>query len=647
MVSFDQIAKYHESRHAKEPEPTLPDTLGTEDQYPATSTAKAGNNGAPTAEDETETAPTSPSSAVADALTDDVDPLESLMNTKSTGKKSKSNDAKAASRMSAKEYEVMKLELHRRRLWQDAQRQIAIFLHEVDLSHFPLPQYLQLLSHVRRLINIGESFSEFKSDILDKAIRTNALAYLRTFHRNILNELKASLNSDDWVSLDVVKDFNIFLLKEFVFLRQRQLKGLADESATNSTLAEYAKNPSLFQHNRAEIQDSDVRGILGGDAPKKTPSGGTSATTAPSAAASAAGTPSKGASGDLKVPPPPHCSKTCMAVVRYFGRYLQIMDVLKPVAGEALQCLTEVYVTYLDATWAYFTAGLTVYGTNILSPRARHALERITHMKGPAREGATNPLFELNMEPPMLNEDCVLESEPSLYGLQWRITAMESLTFLATVLRSIKPNLVKRLPATTHKFLNDTYVQLVEVVPELRWYVYKGLTAKFIHLEGVVKLMSKVKWDTKEILSEHNGYVDALVKELNIVGQRIDALGTARLPEIAYNSTWMEIMEQVNRTFCEGFATAKKCTSEGRALMQLDYRQYQSKLAKVCTIKPKTTHVDDFIRAFYLQDEEIEEWIKGHSKQYTKKELSNVVTVSVVKMAKKDRQRMLKMIEEL
>jgi hypothetical protein len=38
-----------------------------------------------------------------------------------------------------------------------------------------LPQYLQLLSHVKRLASIGEDFSEQPGDILEKSIRENSL----------------------------------------------------------------------------------------------------------------------------------------------------------------------------------------------------------------------------------------------------------------------------------------------------------------------------------------------------------------------------------------------------------------------------------------------------------------------------------------
>ena len=78
--------------------------------------------------------------------------------------------------------------------------------------------------------------------------------------------------------------------------------------------------------------------------------------------------------------------------------------------------------------------------------------------------------------------------------------------------------------------------------------------------------------------------------------------------------------------------------------MQLDYRQYQSKLRQICTVKPNTEHVDNFIRAFYLQDEEVEAWLRENAKLYTVKQLTNVVMVSSTKLPQKERKRLVKVI---
>ena len=54
---------------------------------------------------------------------------------------------------------------------------------------------------------------------------------------------------------------------------------------------------------------------------------------------------------------------------------------------------------------------------------------------------------------------------------------------------------------------------------------------------------------------------------------RIEDLGrTFIIPQEAYISLWESIIKITNKSLLEGFAGARKCTNEGRSLMQLDYQ---------------------------------------------------------------------------
>ena len=44
------------------------------------------------------------------------------------------------------------------------------------------------------------------------------------------------------------------------------------------------------------------------------------------------------------------------------------------------------------------------------------------------------------------------------------------------------------------------------------------------------------------------------------------------IPQEAYTSLWESIIKITNRTLLDGFSSARKCTNEGRSLMQLDYQ---------------------------------------------------------------------------
>ena len=63
------------------------------------------------------------------------------------------------------------------------------------------------------------------------------------------------------------------------------------------------------------------------------------------------------------------------------------------------------------------------------------------------------------------------------------------------------------------------------------------------------------------------------------------------------------------------FSSAKKCSNEGRALMQLDFRQFVLKLEAISDAKP-LPHQDlvaNYVKAYYIPETELDEWVKQHT----------------------------------
>lgn len=62
------------------------------------------------------------------------------------------------------------------------------------------------------------------------------------------------------------------------------------------------------------------------------------------------------------------------------------------------------------------------------------------------------------------------------------------------------------------------------------------------------------------------------------------------------------------------FSEAKKCSNGGRALMQLDFTQFLSKFEKISSMRPipHKEYVENYVKAYYLPESELEKWIKEH-----------------------------------
>jgi coiled-coil domain-containing protein 132 len=159
--------------------------------------------------------------------------------------------------------------------------------------------------------------------------------------------------------------------------------------------------------------------------------------------------------------------------------------------------------------------------------------------------------------------------------------------------------------------------------------------------------MDNVKWDIKDIPTLHNSYVDSLLRELQLFSIRLEQIYLdlkVHVPIATKEMIWCLVLKLANRIFIEGFSMAKKCTPAGRASMQLDFQQFLSKVQKVYSTKtiPEKELVEEYIKAYYLMDEALEQWIIKRN-EYTYKQLLSLINCVVSE--KKVKNRLLTIIE--
>jgi predicted methyltransferase len=173
---------------------------------------------------------------------------------------------------------------------------------------------------------------------------------------------------------------------------------------------------------------------------------------------------------------------------------------------------------------------------------------------------------------------------------------------------------------------------------------------KSLNVDKILHMMGQVKWDIKEIMSQHSSYVDVAVQEMISLKERLQA-SDRRVPLTveASDLIWGHCIRLVNRTFVEGFASAKKCSNEGRALMQLDFQQFLMKLETLTNIRPipDKQYVEVYVKAYYIGENDLEQWLRDH-KEYSTKQLQSLVTTGVGShLSKKSRQRLLSVVDEI
>lgn len=177
------------------------------------------------------------------------------------------------------------------------------------------------------------------------------------------------------------------------------------------------------------------------------------------------------------------------------------------------------------------------------------------------------------------------------------------------------------------------YFQNISSARDTRIPIYMTVVARTFDLRQILVSMSKINWEVKDVMSQHNSYVDMILRTVQIFTLRLEEV-VAKVPVNAEVSRtlWENIAHIITHTLVQGywffiyfyvanyywrlcrFSEAKKCSNGGRALMQLDFTQFLSKFEKISSLRPvpHKEYVENYVKAFYLPEVELEKWIREH-----------------------------------
>uniref|UniRef100_A0A8C6Q596 VPS50 subunit of EARP/GARPII complex n=1 Tax=Nothobranchius furzeri TaxID=105023 RepID=A0A8C6Q596_NOTFU len=586
-------------------------------------------------------------------------------------------------------YVKKKLEHGLTRIWQDVQLKVKSYILGTDMSNFKYDDFIVVLDVISRLMQVGEEFCGSKSEVLQESVKRQSVNYFKNYHRARLEELRMFLENETWELCPVKSNFNIAQLHEFKFMGQCHSPSISPSRQSASSSVPLQEERSLFQqflqdgnpfemhieHKEEETEDvlasngyesdemeksvyqdydsdSDVPDELKqdyideqtGDAPQNRVS-----------KESQRG--KKKSDYNLSKANAPILTNTTLNVIRLVGKYMQMMNILKPIAFDVIHCVSQLFDYYLYAVYTFFGRN-DMYessGLGLISSRLRTTLNRIQeNLIDMVRQlpvgGSDATALKEKVPSPHLSQLVVLTNSGTLYGLAQRVVATESLVFLAEQFESLQSHLDTVMPAAKKPFLQQFYSQTVSTAGELRKPIYWIVAAKAIDYEQMLLLMAGVKWDIKEIMSQHNVYVDVLLKEFEQFNKRLsDVSKQVRIPLPVSNVLWEHCIRLANRTLVEGYSNVKKCSNEGRALMQLDFQQFLMKLEKLTDLRPipDKEFVETYIKAYYLTENDMEQFIKNH-REYSMKQLANLVNVCLGShINKKARQKLLAAIDDI
>lgn len=556
-----------------------------------------------------------------------------------------------------KQYVEQKLQGGFTRLWNDVQSRVCVLILSSTLSSFKFDDFIQMLAIVHKLTLIGEEFCSSESMELHKSIKTQSTIYFTKYHTKCLDELRIFLENEAWTTCPVKSDFTILHLQEFRNLRHgirtasHSLGSSAsneDSSISGGTLyfsGKYAVNPFDESMNMPPVAgQEDILHNIPDD-----PSGYYS---------------DDSEDGSSKHTNNSVTKQTCcltnasLSIMRLCGKYLQMSKYLKLIASSIIFSLFQLFEYYLYIVYHFFaldqTSGKVVSVTSI---KLQSVLKRIkenlilTSLSDSDLSSPNNSLDRVALAE--MSVEVNLKKSETLFGLTERIVAVESLVFLSNQFQILHRYLECLLSDQTNNTLHQFYTQTLMVVTDLRKPVYACVAWKSINTSQILMMMSKVDWEVANIIEKHSPYVDYIVQDLQAFIKQVEKVSEqseVQFPSAVISVLWENIITLVVRVLIEGFSCARKCSSGGRALMQLDWVQLNTKLEQMSQLKPPLPLqplIDSYLKAYYMQESALEEYLRSQFSEYSYRQLESLVLCCLVcQNDKKTRQRLLSLLEE-
>ncbi|XP_063704736.1 syndetin [Culicoides brevitarsis] len=571
----------------------------------------------------------------------------------------------AETEISHDEYVHQKLKKGQFRIWNDIQAKICLYINSSRLHQLKYEHFIQALSIMQRLKKVGLEFCDEPSEKLMETIRTQSVEFFQRYHRSCLEEIALFVDHEAWVQ--ITSFVSVTQLQEYKTvkraLQRYKTNNVKDENRilpllTNGNGNGNNNNNKLSDNDSVSVHDADEQSSIYGScgyflrfSEKSSPFDGgfDEAMLEEDILAGIADESSCYYSedsddcGDVSDEKNGNESQliinnTSLTVLRCIGRYLQMCRLLYSISPQIVLCMTELIDYFMCAVHEMFTKDLNVPGENLYSPLLAKNLNRILDEIIP----------KVKKWPPsfgMIEHDIV--DPETVYGLAKRAIAVESCICLLEQfqqLRGYLDHLMAAAASDERQTLDEYFTNAEKYARDLRKPVYMCSMARVVDLQAVLQAMSKVKWDINQISSVHSSYIDTIHRAVQTFAMRLEQITTmAPLPREAL---WDSLAHILTHTLVEGFSNAKKCSTGGRALMQLDFTHFLSLFDLISGKKfpEHTAFVEQYVKAYYLPKDLLEEFIATQT-NYSSKQMTGLINCACSN-DKKTRQKLLAMIEK-
>ena len=534
------------------------------------------------------------------------------------------------------------------RLWQDVQLKISICFRSMCFEHIKFDEFIEILTVNNRLIEIGQEYCNRSCDsqIMLKAAKDQTLSFFKLYHVNHLDELKMFLENETWQLCPVKSSFSIFKLHEYKFLKESrfgQTSVVAEEktvksrpvSATKFDLNHNiidmlgTKKPFDLTHaaklNRS-VCLSEISNRRRASSSSYSDSDSSSSEELDNSSSDKENSQIESLSRNKNILSlliarskksgqnlfrTPMLTNTTLNIMRLYGKYIQMLSIFRIISNDVIGYLMQLFYFYFYYIYMQFAQGG-------VGEDATSSIETI--IKNIKNELFVQAKYSM-VEPQTVGIKSMRNRQDYLRCIQERVVAAESLVFLAQQLENLFPLISDYMPNKSV----DAYLSMLRETAKMRLPIYMHISKVAVDYSQIGESIGRINWDLDEIMSQHNPYVDALLRQVQQLIMDIESMREVLVVEKRTLNIFLEqTIRLIMKMLVDGYASIKKCSNEGRALMQLDFQQLIVKLEKICEIRPMPDkdYVEAYIKAYYLPDSSLEKWVKDHSEYSPKNVIS-------------------------
>ncbi|VIO90484.1 Uncharacterized protein BM_BM17349 [Brugia malayi] len=526
-------------------------------------------------------------------------------------------------------------------IFKTASVKFSTLLYCHDLSLLKIDQFLDIIEMSNRFKQFGRTYFGNVCGEVTMSLEKQSDQYFKRFHYDRMDELRMFLENEAFALCPVPLQFTLFDFQEFSFLKELSGCRGGVDSSLHSKIDLDLGEPLDFQI----LQPTDVNPFLMGTTDMDSSAKDVDITIISSAKNSSNDDVDNDRyrlDGSFSQLAPILCNAS-LNLLRFIGKYIRMAYVLHSVADQAVNGIFELCSYFFFAVYSFFVSNAHSVTESFFSPNLKNVMDNLESdlfSDDSPSEGAN----KFKCFPCTLLQDVKLDSAPS-YALRERIVGAESVNFISKQLDLIRPvieSLVNR------DVIEKYYTEILAVIPKMRECIYACAISCLIDYDWFVNDIMTTKWDICQLQSQHSTYVDNILQEFSRINDLLSEIAKQiPITRPVQKTFWSIVIYCTFNALVKGYGEfGKKCSNEGRALMQLDFQQLIAKLEQLIDFMPipHKAYVENYIKAYYLPESSMESWILQH-REYTTNQIITLLNVAT-HISKKARTRIINALEE-